>query len=110
MDSLTLGDFDRVIASEAGIAKTVVAIIEKRIEALPTQVGERIGSDEPPDLLNRLIGGKQLTTRGRIDSVEARVGGGWRRDPHVDFARARLTKHRNDLAHGGAAYQRIFDQ
>src|ERR1700683_5798051 len=75
---------DRILAGEARVAKALAPFLE-RIEAVPTQVAERIRGDVLADLLDRMTRGEQLLARRRVDAVKARVGGRRRRDTHVDL-------------------------
>ncbi len=55
-------------------------------------------------------GGEQLLALGRVDSIEAGVGGRRRGNPHVHFRRAGGANHLDDLGRGGAAHDGIVHQ
>src|SRR5579862_2209511 len=91
-------NLDRIVPGETRVAKSLAAVTIERVQAVPTQVRERVGRDIASNLLDGMRRGEQFLTRRRIDTVKARVGGGWRRDSHMDLARTRLPQHRNHFS------------
>src|SRR5579885_1158047 len=110
MRSAAAWNFHRIVPGEARVAELLASALEERIQSVPAQIAERIRADVAADFLDRVRGCEQFLARGRIDSVEARMRGRRRRDSHVDFARARLPQHRDNLAKRGAAPQRVLDK
>ena len=61
-------------------------------------------------LLDRVARRQQLAALGRVDAVEAAVGGGRAGDPHVHLGRTGRAHHVHDLGRGGAAHDAVVDQ
>jgi hypothetical protein len=45
MHALRLGDLDRIVAGEAGIAEALAPLAEERVEPLPAQIAKRVRSE-----------------------------------------------------------------
>src|SRR5208282_2556953 len=105
-----LRNFDRIVTGKARVAKFLPPRPEERIEAVPTEIAQRIRADVAANFFDGVRRGEQLLAGRRIDSVKARVGGRRSRDSHMNLARARLPEHRNDFPQRSSAHQRIFDE
>ena len=78
-------------------------------EPVELEVGERVDLEEVADLADRQVGGEQLGAAAGVHAVEARPLVRRRRHPEVHLGRAGLAQHRDDLAGGGAAHDRVVD-
>src|SRR5581483_8886423 len=72
-----------VVAVEAGEAEPLVGQVERVEHALDREIAERIGPDERPDLLDRMVGRDQLGLDLGVDPVEAGVVDRRGADPDV---------------------------
>src|SRR3990167_5353260 len=107
---------DRIVAGEAGVAEggllgvAAAGQAHGAVEAVDRHEGQRIDADELRHAGDVVVRGQELVALGRIDAVEARMGGRWCCDAHVYFAGAGLLHHLDDLLRGRAAHDRIVDQ
>src|SRR6478735_154714 len=67
-----VGQRDRVLAGEAGLAQPVVRLAGRLDHALERDVAEAVGADARGDLVDVEAVGDQLRAGGEVDAVEAR--------------------------------------
>src|SRR4029453_7800056 len=61
-------DGHRVFAGEAGGAEAVLRLLHSAHETFDREVGEAIGADVLPDLVDLLLGGDEFPLRRHIDA------------------------------------------
>src|SRR5688572_27031525 len=107
---LVLRERHRVDAGVAGRAIGAPAIADRLPQPVQTEIGEGVGLEEVPNLLDRVSGSDQILAARRVDAVEA---GGHRRrtaDADVDLACAGGFHQADDLPAGRAADDRVVHE
>src|SRR5271170_4453405 len=79
MGLAVLGNINRIFPREARVAEAV-APFRERVQAIPAQVAKRVGRDVLPDLLDRMAGSEEFLAGRRVDAIETRIHGRWRRN------------------------------
>ena len=104
-----VGQRDRVLAGEAGLAERSARLLGRLDHALERDVAEAVGADAGADLLLVEAVGDQLGAGGEVDAVEARPLHRRRGDPDVHLEGAGLAEHPDLRALGVAAHDRVVD-
>ena len=97
-------------SQKAGCLGSRPGLAHGAVEAVDRHEGQRIDLDELRHAGDVVVRGQQLVALGRVDAVEAGIGGGRGGDAHMHLAGAGLAHHLDDLHRGGAAHDRIVDQ
>src|SRR5689334_12858181 len=106
---VVVGDRRRVLAAETGRAERVGGRTRRFDQAVEVEVRERVDTEVVGDLADRHVGGEQVGALAGVEAVEARPAVRRRAHAEVHFRRAGLAEQRDDLASGGAAHDRVFD-
>ena len=80
------------------------------IHAVNRDEGKAVRVDFLGNFRDRHLGGDQLVLAWRVDTIETGMRGWWAGDPHVNFRRAGISHHGDDLSRSGAAYDGIIDK
>ena len=100
---------ERVLAGEAGVAVRRAVALDRRVDALEREVGERVRAELGGDLGLRAVVGDHLLARRHVDPVVAGVADRRRGDAHVHLGGAGVAQHLHDLARRVAAHDRVVD-
>lgn len=104
------GHGEWIFAVEASQAESVLSSSRRANRAIDAQVPEGGGTDVLADPVDRHDRGRELAPAGHVDSIEAGVGDGWRRDPDVNLGRAGLKEHPHDLLGRGGPDDGVVDE
>src|SRR6266542_3689715 len=103
-------NLDRIDSREARRARGLERPPERFEHPFRREIAQGIGSDELPDLLDRIVGGDQLAAGRRIDAVVARGHRRRRGHAHVDLADAGFAQHPHDLSGRRPAHDRVVHE
>ena len=103
------GYLDGVLTGEARVAEPGAERAGGLVHAVEAEVGEAVGAEVLPYLVDGELRGQQLAPVARVDAVEARPLDGRRRDAQMHLGRAGLAQHLHELSLRGAAHDGVVD-
>ena len=104
-----LGHRHRIVARQARAAEAVGRALDRELQPLEREVGQRVGAEVLADLVEAALRRDQLVLARHVDAVVAGRDDRRRRDAQVHLARAAVAQHLHDLARRRAAHDRVVD-